>query len=82
MKKKRGRKPNAIRSVRISLTGWLQPEADADILAWLVSIPRGQRMNALKAALRSGGLEKGKDQAAPMDDAQRVAEEILSYWEF
>jgi hypothetical protein len=82
MKKKRGRRPNAIRSVRISLTGWLNPEFDADILAWLVSIPKGQRINALKAALRSGGLGQGKPEAASIEDAQLVAEEILGHWEF
>ena len=81
MKKKRGRTPNAIRSVRISLTGWLQPEFDADILAWLASIPKGQRMNAFKAALRSGCMSERK--TLPLtEDAEQAAEEILGHWEF
>jgi hypothetical protein len=82
MSMKRGRTPNAIRSVRVSLTGWLHPEFDADILAWLASIPKGERMNAFKSALRSGGLGKGKPETVPMDDAQQAAEEILGNWEF
>ena len=81
-KKKRGRTPNAIRSVRIVLSGWLHPEFDADILAWLASIPKGQRMNALKAALRSGGLGQAKSDALPSEDTHQAAEEILSHWEF
>lgn len=80
--KKRGRTPNAIRSVRIVLSGWLHPEFDADILLWLASIPKGQRMNAFKSALRSGGLGQGKTEVSVTEDAQRAAEEILGHWEF
>jgi len=82
MKKKRGRRPNAIHSVRISLTGWLNPEFDADILDWLASIPKGQRMNALRTALRSGGMLKHTSPVEPEDDTQQVADEILGNWEF
>jgi hypothetical protein len=81
-KKKRGRTPNAIRSVRISLTGWLNPEFDADILDWLESIPKGQRMNALRTALRSGGMLKHTSSVEPEDDTQQIADEILGNWEF
>jgi hypothetical protein len=82
MKKKRGRRPNEIPSVRISLTGWLNPEFDADILAWLESIPKGQRMNALKTALRSGGMLQTNLPIEPEDDSQQAANEILGNWEF
>ena len=83
MKKKRGRRPNAIRSVRIVLSGWLHPEFDADILAWLASIPKGQRVNALKTALRSGGgMLKQTSPVEPEDDTRQVANEILGNWEF
>jgi len=82
MTKKRGRKPNAIPSVRISLTGWLNPEFDADIITWLASIPKGQRINALKVALRSGGLGQVKSGAAHNEDTQLAAEEILGHWEY
>jgi len=82
MKKKRGRKPKTIRSVRIVLSGWLHPEFDADILAWLASIPKGQRMNALKTALRSGGMLKQTSPVEPEDDTRQAANEILGNWEF
>jgi hypothetical protein len=82
MKRKRGRRPNAIRSVRIVLSGWLHPEFDADILAWLASLPKGQRMSAFKTALRSGGLGQAKSGASPSQDTHQAAEEILSHWEF
>jgi hypothetical protein len=81
-KKKRGRRLNAIRSVRISLTGWLNPEFDADILAWLESIPKGQRMNALRTALRSGGMLHSNLPIEPEDDTLQIADEILGNWEF
>ena len=82
MTKKRGRTPNAIRSVLVVLSGWLHPEFDADILAWLASIPKGQRMNALKTALRSGGILRQTNPIEPEDDTQQVANEILGNWEF
>ncbi len=82
MKQKRGRKPNAIPSVRIVLSGWLHPEFDSDILTWLASIPKGQRMNAFKTALRSGGMMQNAILARPEDDSQQAANEILGNWEF
>lgn len=82
MKKKRGRKPNAVRSTRVVISGWLHPQYDADILAWLQSIPKGQRMNAFKTALRSGGMTSQDLPAEPDEDAARIADEILGAWEF
>ena len=82
MSGKRGRTPNAVRSVRVSFTGRLHPEFDADILAWLASIPSGQRMNAFKAALRSGGMMQNNSPAALEDDTQQAADDILGNWEF
>jgi hypothetical protein len=64
------------------LSGWLHPEFDADILAWLNSIPKGQRMNAFKTTLRSGGMLKQTSTVEPEDDSQQVANEILGNWEF
>jgi hypothetical protein len=79
----RGRPRNPLPSVHVAIAGWLHPEYDADILAWLEAIPKGQRMNALKATLRSGGL--GLD-SLPEDgsqsEVQSAADEILSNWEF
>ncbi len=82
MSMKRGRTPNAVRSVRMVLSGWLHPEFDADILAWLASIPKGERMNAFKTALRSGGMMQNTAPAAVADDTQQAADEILGNWEF
>jgi hypothetical protein len=79
----RGRPKNAQRSVRIVLSGWLHPEDDADLLAWLNAIPKGQRMNALKTALRSGGLGQGQTlSSGQMDESQTAAEALLANWEF
>ena len=65
------------------LSGWLNPEYDADIIAWLNSIPKGQRMNAFKTALRSGGLSlQDSLQTGEQDEIQAVADDILSHWEF
>ncbi len=82
MTKKRGRTPNAVRTVRVVLSGWLHPEFDADILDWLRSIPKGQRMNAFKTALRSGGMMTHSAPASNTEDAQQAAEDILGNWEF
>jgi hypothetical protein len=79
----RGRPRNSQPSVRVTLSGWLHPEHDADILAWLNAIPKGQRMNALKMALRSGGL--GLENAienGETDETQAAADDILGHWEF
>jgi hypothetical protein len=79
----RGRPKNTQRSVRITLSGWLHPEYDADIIAWLNAIPKGQRMNAFKTTLRNGGL--GLEQNFVLDEtdeAQLVAADLLANWEF
>ena len=79
----RGRPKNPERSVRFVLSGWLHPEYDADILAWLGAIPKGQRMSALKTALRSGGLGQAQALASDQpDENQDAAEELLANWEF
>jgi len=79
----RGRPRNSQPSVRVTFSGWLHPEHDADIRAWLNAIPKGQRMNALKTALRNGGLGLGiaVENGKP-DEAQAVADDILGHWEF
>lgn len=70
-------------SVRFTLTLRLDPELDADLLAWLQSLPKGERMKALKRALRSGGAAL----AATLDEtdereAQEAADNILETWNF
>jgi hypothetical protein len=78
-----GRPKNAQRSVHLAIAGWLNPEYDADLIAWLESIPKGQRMQALKTALRSGGLGANKDsERDSQDEIQSAADNILSNWEF
>ncbi len=80
---RRGRPRNVQPSVRIVLSGWLDAENDADIIAWLQAIPKGQRMDALKTALRSGGLNLGQNLGAgPQDEIQNAADEFLNHWEF
>ena len=78
-----GRPKNPKRSVHLAIAGWLHPEYDADIIAWLDAIPKGQRMNALKTALRSGGMgeKKAADNGHP-DEIQAAADSILSSWDF
>jgi len=79
----RGRPRNPESSVRMVLSGWLHPEYDADIIAWLNSIPKGQRMNAFKTALRSGGLSlQDSLETDEQDKVQAAADDILSHWEF
>jgi len=79
----RGRPKNPERSVRIVLSGYLNPEYDADILAWLNAIPKGQRMNALKTALRNGGLEQEQSLTSNLsDESQSAADALLANWEF
>ena len=80
---RRGRPRKIQPSVRIVLSGWLDAENDADIIAWLQAIPKGQRMNALKTALRSGGLTPAQNPANDQkEDVKNAAEDILNYWEF
>ena len=79
----RGRPRNALPSIRVAIAGWLNPEYDSDILAWLNSIPKGQRMNALKTALRSGGLGQEQNSASTLpDESQNAANALLAHWEF
>ena len=79
----RGRPRNSQPSIRVAIAGRLHPEHDADILAWLDAIPKGQRMNALKTALRNGGLAVALSQHNyKPEEAQTVADSILSHWEF
>lgn len=79
----RGRPRNTERSIRIVLSGWLHPEYDADIIAWLKAIPKGARMNAFKTALRNGGMSIGTSlETALPDEARSAADAILSNWEF
>ncbi|MEI7847077.1 MAG: hypothetical protein WCK35_14860 [Chloroflexota bacterium] len=79
----RGRPRNALPSIRVAIAGWLNPEYDADILAWLNSIPKGQRMNALKTVLRSGGLGQEQNTASTLpDESQNAANALLAHWEF
>jgi len=79
----RGRPRNALPSIRVAIAGWLNPEYDADILAWLNSIPKGQPMNALKTVLRSGGLGQEQNTASTLpDESQNAANALLAHWEF
>ncbi len=79
----RGRPKNPQPSIRVAIAGRLHPEYDADILAWLEAIPKGQRMNALKLALRNGGLTRDQpDPHQKPEEAQAAADSLLSYWEF
>jgi hypothetical protein len=80
---RRGRPRKTRPSVRIVLSGWLDAESDADIIAWLQAVPKGQRMNALKTALRSGGLGLAQNPGDSLqDEVKNAAEEFLNHWEF
>ena len=79
----RGRPRNSRPSIRFAIAGWLHPEYDADIIAWLNAIPKGERMSALKAALRSGGLRLDTNSDnGELNQAHSAAEDILNHWEF
>ena len=79
----RGRPKNTQPSVRIMFSGWLHPEHDADILTWSNAIPKGQRMNALKTALRNGGLGLGQSLVpGELDEVQSAADDLLANWEY
>ncbi len=76
-----GRPPRG--SVRIEITMRLDPELDADLIEWLRSIPVGQRVKALKRALRSGGVALGAALDEQDDrEAQEAAENILEAFNF
>ncbi len=80
---RRGRPRNSQPSIHFAIAGWLHPEYDADIIAWLNAIPKGERMSALKAALRNGGLGPGtKSDNGELNHAHSAAEDILNHWEF
>ena len=79
----RGRPRNSQPSIRVAIAGRLNPEYDADILAWINAIPKGLRMNALKTALRNGGLAMELScQSDKPDEVQTAADDILSHWEY
>ena len=81
----RGRPRNSLPSIRVAIAGRLHPEYDADILAWLDAIPKGQRMNAFKTVLRNGGQAIGlsnQSDILPSDEVQIAADNILSHWDF
>ena len=62
-------------SLHLRLTLTLDPVADEDLIQWLLSVPRGQRAAAIRAALRgarpslSQGLEAGGEEL-PLDEEQ------------
>lgn len=68
-KSKRGRKPKKgkLKVFDIRLRLWVGE--DDDLIAFLESIPSGQRPTGLKIALRSGGALADLEPVAP-DDAQ------------
>jgi len=65
------------------MTIWLDPDLDADLLGWLQSIPKGERVKALKRALRSGGVGMSVILDEQDDlEAQEAADNILGAWNF
>lgn len=68
-KSKRGRKPKEgeLKVFDIRLRLWVGE--DDDLIAFLESVPSGQRPTGLKIALRSGGALTDLDPVAP-DDTQ------------
>ena len=46
----------------------MHPIEDADLIALLRPVPRGQRVKAIKAALRSGGLPTSANGLPTADD--------------
>jgi hypothetical protein len=78
-----GHPRNATPSIHFAIAGWLHPEYDADILAWLNAIPKGERIAALKTALRRGGLKLGTgSNNGESEQAQSTVEELLGHWEY
>lgn len=70
-------------SIKIVLTLRLDPELDADLLEWLRTLPRGERVRALKRALRhGGGLNIENADIRDDQEAQEAAENILETWNF
>jgi len=69
-------------TVRIDVTFRLDPKLDAEFLAWLQSLPKGQRPAMLKRL-----FYMGRDALAEVVDeddreAEEAAENILGAWEF
>jgi len=76
-----GRHPRG--SVKIVITLRLDPDLDADLLAWLSSIPKGERVKALKRALRSGGVTTASTDASEDNgEADEAADNILNAWNY
>ncbi len=68
-------------TVRIDVTFRLDPELDAEFLAWLQSLPRGERPARLKRLFYMG--RNALDVADEGDhEAEEAAENILGAWEF
>jgi len=53
----RGRPLSSCHSVEVRVHLRLDPQLDADVIAFFSSIEKGQRANVLKAALRAGGIQ-------------------------
>ena len=66
---RRGRPPLDYTPVIIQVGDFhLHPIDDADLIALLHPVPRGQCIKAIKAALRSGGLPTSADEKPTADD--------------
>jgi hypothetical protein len=59
------RTKNKIRSIRVSITGFLSPALDGDVLGWLDTLPKGKKftfvMNILKIVIGLLESESGTD---------------------
>jgi len=53
----RGRPQSPCPSVEIRVHLRLDPQLDADLIAFFSPVEKGQRANVLKAALRAGGIQ-------------------------
>ncbi|MEP0807625.1 MAG: hypothetical protein HRF47_19275 [Chloroflexota bacterium] len=69
-------------SVEIIIHLRLDPDLDADLLSWLQSIPRGERVKSLKRALRNGGVGTTTMDDEDDLDVQEAADNILGTWDF
>lgn len=77
--KRRGRPPK--NSVKIVITLRLDPELDADLLAWLQK--SGNRAACVKRALRQGGMQsETRETARGEEDTLETLENILDAWNF
>jgi hypothetical protein len=76
----RGRPPLDYTPIVIQIGDFhLHPIEDADLIALLRPVPRGQRVKAIKAALRSGGTRppNADGLAAADDDLTTAAGDFL-----